>query len=208
MKKSNPCYLLGIDIGTSGVKAVLFDEDGRSISTNHQEYHFINPKPGLSEIDPEEVWKKTVSVVKECVVESGRSKEQIVAMGLSVLGETTMPLDEKGNPLYPAIDSQDKRDNGYQTYLAWFKEQFGAEEIFQNAKHPYARALISSIPIADPEMKRERLTLKGEVPSLIDLPPGCRFCPRCPLSEAKCRDKDPALTELREKHFVACHYAE
>jgi oligopeptide transport system ATP-binding protein len=93
-------------------------------------------------------------------------------------------------------------------YAGRIVEMADAEEIFRNAKHPYARALISSIPIPDPEMKRERLTLKGEVPSLIDLPPGCRFCPRCPFSEAKCTDQDSPLIEVRERHFVACHYAE
>jgi len=107
----NHLYLLGIDIGTSGVKAVLFDQDGRSVSKNQQEYHFYNPKPGLSEIDPEKVWQKTVAVIKKSVIQSGLSPRHVVGMSLSVFCETTIPLDEKGDPLYPAMDSQDNREN-------------------------------------------------------------------------------------------------
>jgi len=131
-------YFLGLDIGTSGVKAVLFNETGKMMGSAHREYHFSNPKPGWSEIDPEEVWGKTKSAINECVIQSTVPADRIKALGLSVLGETCMPLDEKGNSLYPAIDSQDKKENGYQKYLNWFQDRYGAEKIYQITSYPLA----------------------------------------------------------------------
>ncbi len=136
-------YLLGVDLGTSGAKAGLFDEDGKLLSLAQEEYHFQHPKPGWSEIDPEEVWSKAVSVIKRCVAESGSNPEKIVAMGLSVLGETFLFADEHGDPVYPAVESMDGRDQAYQKYIDWFKETFGAEAIFERTSYP-----ISSLPPA------------------------------------------------------------
>jgi xylulokinase len=136
-------FLLGIDLGTSGAKAGIFDENGEMISTAKEEYHFQHPNPGWSEIDPEEVWQKAGSVIRECVDQSGLDPAQIVAMGLSVLGETFMFVDEAGNPVYNAIEGMDARAQAYQTYIAWFKEKFGAEAIFQRTSYP-----ISSLPPA------------------------------------------------------------
>lgn len=135
---TNHTFFLGLDVGTSGVKAVLFNENGKMMSSSHQEYHFSNPNPGWSEIDPEEVWAKTRHVIHECVTQSTVPVEKIKALGLSVLGETCMPLDENGDPLYPAIDSQDKKENGYQKYLSWFGKKYGAERIFQITSYPLA----------------------------------------------------------------------
>ena len=95
-------YLLGIDIGTSGAKAGIFDTDGNLVALNQQEYHFNHPKPGWSEIDPYEVWGKVVSVVNNCTAQIGDGKQQIAAVGLSVLGETAMPVNEHGEPVHPA----------------------------------------------------------------------------------------------------------
>jgi xylulokinase len=134
-------YLLGVDLGTSGAKAGIFDEKGELISTAKEEYHFQHPNPGWSEIDPEEVWQKAGSVIRDCVKESGLDAEQIVAMGLSVLGETFMFVDEEGKPVYNAIEGMDARAQAYQEYISWFKERFSAEEIFQRTSYP-----ISSLP--------------------------------------------------------------
>ncbi|MCJ7518987.1 MAG: FGGY family carbohydrate kinase [Anaerolineaceae bacterium] len=131
-------FFMGLDIGTSGVKAVIFDDYGNPLSIAQQEYHFFNPKPGWSEIDPEEVWRKTVTSIRECTLQSTISPKQISAIGLSVLGETTLPMDEKGHPLYQAIDSQDKRFHGYQPYLDWFDAHFGAEEIYKRTSYSLA----------------------------------------------------------------------
>ncbi len=129
-------HLLGIDIGTSGVKAAIFDEDGRLISLARREYQFQHPKPDWSEIDPEEVWLKTVQAVHESVYQSSVDPKKILAVGLSGLGETSMPVDEHCHPLYPAIESIDKRDNAYESYITWFRDHFGAEVIFRRTSCP------------------------------------------------------------------------
>jgi len=78
-------------------------------------------------------------------------------------------------------------------------------EIFSNPLHPYTQALLSAIPVPDPERKRKTIELKGEVPSAINIPPGCRFHPRCPKAFDKCPLEEPVLMDIRKDHFVACH---
>ena len=77
-------------------------------------------------------------------------------------------------------------------------------ELFKNPIHPYTRALLSAIPIPDPKSKRKIISLKGEVPSLLNPPPGCRFHPRCPDCKKTCISTDPHLKEVTKNHFVAC----
>ncbi|MEE8441885.1 MAG: oligopeptide/dipeptide ABC transporter ATP-binding protein, partial [Spirochaetia bacterium] len=73
--------------------------------------------------------------------------------------------------------------------------------------HPYTRALLSAIPIPDPDLtrKNKRVILEGEVPSPIDPPPGCRFASRCPIASSICREVTPELREMGPDHFAACH---
>jgi oligopeptide/dipeptide ABC transporter ATP-binding protein len=79
--------------------------------------------------------------------------------------------------------------------------------IFSKPRHPYTRFLISSVPIPNPRMRdREKLILKGEIPSPIYLPPGCRFHPRCPFAQSICEEKDPLLAEEAGNRIVACHF--
>lgn len=78
-------------------------------------------------------------------------------------------------------------------------------DMYREPLHPYSIALISSIPIPDPTAKRDRVILKGDVPSPVNPPPGCRFNPRCSLAMDICRKEEPRLREVREGHFVACH---
>lgn len=81
------------------------------------------------------------------------------------------------------------------------------DAIFRKPRHPYTRFLISAIPIPNPRMRgREKLILKGEIPSPIYLPPGCRFHPRCPFVQSICKEKDPPLTEEAGSRIVACHF--
>jgi len=77
--------------------------------------------------------------------------------------------------------------------------------LFSNPLHPYTQALLSAIPVPDPERKRKTTELKGEVPSAINIPSGCRFHPRCPKAFGKCPLEEPVLLDIEKDHFVACH---
>ena len=89
-------------------------------------------------------------------------------------------------------------------YLGKLVEVASSEEIFHNPLHPYTRALLSAIPIPDPDIKRERLPLAGDIPTAISPPSGCRFRTRCPIAEPECADEEPQLVEVSPNHFVAC----
>ncbi len=93
-------------------------------------------------------------------------------------------------------------------YLGKIVEKASTEELFKKPLHPYTRALLSAIPIPDPDIKKERIVLKGDVPSPANPPSGCRFHPRCPYALPVCRKKEPLFQNLDEDHLVACHLAE
>jgi peptide/nickel transport system ATP-binding protein len=93
-------------------------------------------------------------------------------------------------------------------YLGKVVEIANKKDLFDSPLHPYTKALLSSIPVPNPVHKRERVILKGDVPSPIDPPSGCRFHTRCPFVTEKCKLEEPALRELAENHFVSCHFAE
>jgi len=90
-------------------------------------------------------------------------------------------------------------------YLGKIVEMGHKESLFRNPMHPYTQALLSAIPVPNPERERKRIELTGEVPSAIDIPTGCRFHPRCPYRTDKCSKEEPQLTEVEKGHFVACH---
>ena len=94
-------------------------------------------------------------------------------------------------------------------YLGKIVELAGRVELYRHPLHPYTRALMSAIPIPDPDLKRERIILEGDVPSPLNPPPGCRFHPRCPVAEKICSQETPPLrpTPSDEEHLVACHRA-
>lgn len=92
-------------------------------------------------------------------------------------------------------------------YLGMLVEVSNSNELYRNPQHPYTRALLSAIPIPDPKITRDkqRIMLKGDVPSPVDPPPGCRFASRCPLASQQCREETPRLIDRGSGHFVACH---
>ena len=95
-------------------------------------------------------------------------------------------------------------------YLGKLVEIAEADELFYNAKHPYTATLLSAAPIPNPEVRYvKRFSLvRGEPPSPINPPPGCRFHPRCPYAISRCRTKEPVLKDVGGGHYVACHRAE
>ena len=95
-------------------------------------------------------------------------------------------------------------------YLGNLVEVTTSNELYENPLHPYTQALLSAIPIADPETarKRERIKLQGELPSPMDVPEGCHFTPRCPYATQRCKEECPKLREFDKGHYVACHRVE
>ena len=90
-------------------------------------------------------------------------------------------------------------------YLGRIVEMAVTETLHDRALHPYTRALLSASPIADPNLKRERMILKGDVPNPIEPPDGCRFHTRCPEAVARCRTESPPLVEMSAEHWARCH---
>jgi oligopeptide transport system ATP-binding protein len=95
-------------------------------------------------------------------------------------------------------------------YLGKIVEVADSKEIYDNPLHPYTKALLSSIPIPDPDLEAERqpILLKGEIPSPVNPPTGCRFHTRCPIAQFPiCSEEDPPLEDKGSGHLAACHFA-
>ncbi|HSL46215.1 MAG TPA: ABC transporter ATP-binding protein [Anaerolineales bacterium] len=93
-------------------------------------------------------------------------------------------------------------------YLGKMVEMTSREELFRNPLHPYTQALMSAIPVPNPRLKRQRTILKGDVPSPLNPPRGCRFHPRCPVAIEKCSVEEPPFIEVSPDHWAACHLAQ
>lgn len=89
-------------------------------------------------------------------------------------------------------------------YLGKIVEIGPLEEVFKNPVHPYTTTLLAAVPVPDPKYKRTHPIPKGEIPSSINPPPGCRFHPRCPSAKPKCRIHEPELREVGHEHWAAC----
>ena len=90
-------------------------------------------------------------------------------------------------------------------YLGKIVESAPGEELFTHPIHPYTQALFSAALPSHPRIKRDEIVLPGEVPSPVNVPPGCRFHPRCFNAKKICSEEEPSLTEVSSQHFVACH---
>ncbi|MCR6513281.1 MAG: ABC transporter ATP-binding protein [Clostridium sp.] len=92
-------------------------------------------------------------------------------------------------------------------YLGQLVEKGLSDDVYLKPKHPYTQALLSAVPIPDPQIAKNnnRIVLEGDIPSPIDPEPGCRFKGRCPKAMPICQEKDPVLKEVENGHFVSCH---
>jgi oligopeptide/dipeptide ABC transporter ATP-binding protein len=97
-------------------------------------------------------------------------------------------------------------------YLGKVMEFSNSEELYLRPLHPYTQALLAAVPIPNPRLEKkrqsERIVLKGEIPSPIKPPKGCRFNTRCPLAQAVCFEEEPAYRDMGGGHHVACHLVE
>lgn len=91
-------------------------------------------------------------------------------------------------------------------YLGQFVELAKKADIFDHPRHPYTQSLLSAVPVPDPNAKRSRILLEGDVPSPLNPPRGCRFHTRCPYARDRCRTEEPVLEAASEDHMVACHF--
>ena len=91
-------------------------------------------------------------------------------------------------------------------YLGKFCEVAPSDSLYARPAHPYTNVLLSSIPVPDPEVGFRGAAVEGEPPSPVNPPAGCRFNPRCPNAQDRCRTEEPSIREIGPGHFVACHY--
>ncbi|MEN3010787.1 MAG: dipeptide ABC transporter ATP-binding protein [Candidatus Bipolaricaulaceae bacterium] len=92
-------------------------------------------------------------------------------------------------------------------YLGKIVELAETEELFLRPRHPYTEALLSAVPVPDPDYQAERIILQGDVPSPVNPPKGCRFHPRCSYAKEICSRAAPELVDLGGEHYAACHFA-
>lgn len=124
-------YFVGLDVGTTGCKAAIFDADGVLIASASREYPVLMPQPGWAEQDIELVWTLAQEAIREAVTKAG--VHEVAALGLSVHGEAVTPVDAAGRSLRPTILGMDTR-TGAQN--AWLAAQFGAEALFNRTGMP------------------------------------------------------------------------
>ena len=91
-------------------------------------------------------------------------------------------------------------------YLGKMVELSTSKELYKNPLHPYTIALLSAIPVPDPTVKKDRIILKGDVPSPVNPPSGCHFHTRCPNVQQICKEQDPEFKDIGRGHYVACHF--
>lgn len=126
-------YLLGIDAGTTAMKAVLFNKEGRALVQASDEYQLLTPAPDRVELEPDRYWAACCRCIRSLLAQSGVDHRDIPALSISSQGETLVVVDEAGRPLYPAIVWLDNRS---QTEAGEISMQFGVETVFQVTGQP------------------------------------------------------------------------
>lgn len=127
MNGSRPVSLLGLDIGTTGCKAIVFNEDGETLGLGYKEYPMNVPRPGWMELDPEILFQGVVEAVRQAVKASDLD-HQILSMSVATMGEVAFPVDSGGRAIYPGILHFDSR--GIEE-ADWWDREVGQERIFQ-----------------------------------------------------------------------------
>ena len=125
--------LLGIDLGTTGIKCAVYNEDGRLLGKTYREFVLYTPEPGIVELDPCLVWKTLCDNIKELNSINEVKKDPISALGMSVSGCEAIPIDRDGNTLYNAIMSLDKRGKEEND---WIISKIGNERLYEITGQP------------------------------------------------------------------------
>lgn len=133
-------YMLGLDVGTTGCKSVIFSLDGSVVSSAYGEYRLYHRKPDWSELNPQEVWEKVVATIRSSINRSKIKPRMIEALSTTVLGEAFIPVDENGKCLYWSMTTFDARA---EEQTRWWEENLGAKPMYQITGQP----LTSSMPI-------------------------------------------------------------
>lgn len=93
-------------------------------------------------------------------------------------------------------------------YLGKIVELTDKDSLYDDPLHPYTQALLSAVPVPNPRLKRERIILKGDIPSPANPPSGCTFHTRCPIAQDICKQEIPEMKEAKPNHFFSCHLVE
>jgi xylulokinase len=125
--------LLGIDLGTTGIKCAAYDEDGKMLGKTYREYPLYMPKKGVAELDQRLVVESLFENIKELNSFETVAKNPVEALSISVSGDEAMPVDKSGRPLYNTIMSMDTR--GYKEN-EWINSKIGAEELYRITGQP------------------------------------------------------------------------
>jgi xylulokinase len=124
-------HLVGLDVGTTGCRAVVFDEDGTVLASASREYAVDMPRPGWAEHDIEQVWEFAIGSIRDALAAAGSS--EVAAVGLSVHGEAVTPLDGRGRPLRPTILGMDTRTGAENE---WLRREVGSERLYERTGMP------------------------------------------------------------------------